>query len=96
MVTLYDLFKKPSESQLAEKTIKDVIVTMMILYPEILSNEPECLHTKIQILLNFYKDCKNFEEISKKSCNKNGFYNCITLERGFFSFLALIATATVR
>lgn len=38
---------------------------MMILCPEILSDQPECLHTGIKILLDAWKDCVNFKNIFK-------------------------------
>lgn len=45
----------------------DIIDAMMIICPEILSNEPECFYFEIQILLDACKECKNFKDIKKKT-----------------------------
>lgn len=39
----------------------------MRLCPEMLSDDLECLHSEIQILLDACKECENFDDISKKA-----------------------------
>lgn len=45
-----------------------MIEAMIKVCPEILLDEPECLHSEIQILLDASKECKNFDDIFKKAC----------------------------
>ncbi|KAF0713706.1 52 kDa repressor of the inhibitor of the protein kinase-like, partial [Aphis craccivora] len=45
-----------------------MIEAMIKVCPEILLDEPECLHSEIQILLDASKECKNVDDIFKKAC----------------------------
>jgi len=45
-----------------------MIEDMIKLCPEILLDEPGCLHSEIQILLDASKECKHFDDVLKKAC----------------------------
>jgi len=69
MVTLLRLFQETFRIPVDRKNCTiDMIEVMIKLCPEILLDEPEYLHSKIQILLDASKEYKNFYDIFKKAC----------------------------
>lgn len=69
MVTLLRPFQETFRIPAVRKNCTiDMIEAMIKLCPEILLDEPECLHSEIQILLDASKECNNFDDIFKKAC----------------------------